>query len=269
MGWREERDEALPYAQFTQCFSPLVDHAGVARRATPVGVKERSDAGEIDAIDLVAEKVHDTPRSPVTRPARAVHGSRLSRGPGPPRRHCRELGALYRFTDARALVAYVGFYRFAASGERAATPRLSSVGSRSALALSRNRRTALWYEPRILATLADAKLAPMTARQPARYFLRRPGPRCPAGESVSRVPQVPRSDLLRNRKGSRARRFSVIQHLDGGYLKPCCPRISRHQTRLLRILPAEVESPSATPVSFPSRTSRGGMETSSRRDGTR
>jgi tetratricopeptide (TPR) repeat protein len=28
-----------------------------------------------------------------------------------------------------------------------------------ALALARNRRTALWYEPRILATLADAKLA--------------------------------------------------------------------------------------------------------------
>src|SRR5207302_9365767 len=28
-----------------------------------------------------------------------------------------------------------------------------------ALALARNRRTALWYEPRLLATLADAKLA--------------------------------------------------------------------------------------------------------------
>jgi hypothetical protein len=28
-----------------------------------------------------------------------------------------------------------------------------------ALRLARNRRTALWYEPRILATLADAKLA--------------------------------------------------------------------------------------------------------------
>src|SRR5207247_11199371 len=28
-----------------------------------------------------------------------------------------------------------------------------------ALALARNRRTALWYEPRILATLADANLA--------------------------------------------------------------------------------------------------------------
>jgi hypothetical protein len=28
-----------------------------------------------------------------------------------------------------------------------------------ALALARHRRTALWYEPRILATLADAKLA--------------------------------------------------------------------------------------------------------------
>ena len=37
-------------------------------------------------------------------------------------------------------------------------PSATSVLER-ALALARNRRTALWYEPRILAMLADAKLA--------------------------------------------------------------------------------------------------------------
>jgi transposase len=44
-----------------------------------------------------------------------------------------ELGALTRFTNARALVAYVGFYPVIhESGDRAATPRLSPVGSRVA-----------------------------------------------------------------------------------------------------------------------------------------
>ena len=44
-----------------------------------------------------------------------------------------ELGALTRFTDARALVAYVGFYPVIQErGDRAATPRLSRVGSRLA-----------------------------------------------------------------------------------------------------------------------------------------
>jgi|GEM_PF-4878649 len=44
-----------------------------------------------------------------------------------------ELGAFTRFTDARALVAYVGFYPvIQESGDRAATPRLSRVGSRIA-----------------------------------------------------------------------------------------------------------------------------------------
>ena len=43
------------------------------------------------------------------------------------------IGALTRFTDARALVAYVGFYPvIPESGDRAATPRLSRVGSRIA-----------------------------------------------------------------------------------------------------------------------------------------
>ena len=44
-----------------------------------------------------------------------------------------ELGAFTRFTDARALVAYVGFYPVInESGGRAATPHLSPVGSRIA-----------------------------------------------------------------------------------------------------------------------------------------
>jgi transposase len=44
-----------------------------------------------------------------------------------------ELGALTRFTHARALVAYVGFYPvITESGERAATPHLSPAGSRIA-----------------------------------------------------------------------------------------------------------------------------------------
>src|SRR2546428_171105 len=44
-----------------------------------------------------------------------------------------ELGAFTRFIDARALVAYVGFYPVInQSGDRVATPRLSRVGSRIA-----------------------------------------------------------------------------------------------------------------------------------------
>ena len=44
-----------------------------------------------------------------------------------------ELGTVARFIDARALVAYVGFYPvIAESGERVAIPRLSAVGSRIA-----------------------------------------------------------------------------------------------------------------------------------------
>jgi len=44
-----------------------------------------------------------------------------------------ELGTLARFTDARALVAYVGFYPvITQSGERLGRPRLAAVGSRIA-----------------------------------------------------------------------------------------------------------------------------------------
>src|SRR5438445_2042166 len=62
-----------------------------------------------------------------------------------------ELGAFTRFTDARALVAYVGFYPVInESGARAATPRLSRVGSRIArhslylAAVNAVRRSAAW-----------------------------------------------------------------------------------------------------------------------------
>jgi transposase len=62
-----------------------------------------------------------------------------------------ELGALVRFTDARALVAYVGFYPvITESGERIGTPRLSAVGSRIArqalylAAVNAVRRSAEW-----------------------------------------------------------------------------------------------------------------------------
>ena len=62
-----------------------------------------------------------------------------------------ELGTLTRFTGARALVAYVGFYPVInQSGDRAATPRLSRVGSRIArhslylAAVNAVRRSAEW-----------------------------------------------------------------------------------------------------------------------------
>lgn len=62
-----------------------------------------------------------------------------------------ELGVLARFTNARALVAYAGFYPvIAESGERVATPRLSAVGSRIArqalylAAVNAVRRSAEW-----------------------------------------------------------------------------------------------------------------------------
>jgi transposase IS116/IS110/IS902 family protein len=61
------------------------------------------------------------------------------------------LGALTHFTDTRALVAYVAFYPvISESGERAATPRLSPVGSRIArhalylAAVNAVRRSAEW-----------------------------------------------------------------------------------------------------------------------------
>ena len=59
--------------------------------------------------------------------------------------------AFTRFTDARALVAYVGFYPVInESGDRAAPPRLSPVGSRIArhslylAAVNAVRRSAEW-----------------------------------------------------------------------------------------------------------------------------
>jgi len=62
-----------------------------------------------------------------------------------------ELGVLARFTNARALVAYAGFYPvIAESGGRVATPRLSAVGSRIArqalylAAVNAVRRSAEW-----------------------------------------------------------------------------------------------------------------------------
>lgn len=62
-----------------------------------------------------------------------------------------EIGALARFTDARALVAYVGFYPvITQSGERVGTPRLSPAGSRIArhalylAAVNAIRRSAEW-----------------------------------------------------------------------------------------------------------------------------
>lgn len=62
-----------------------------------------------------------------------------------------ELGTLARFDDARALVAYVGFYPvITESGERVGIPRLSPVGSRIArhslylAAVNAVRRSAEW-----------------------------------------------------------------------------------------------------------------------------
>lgn len=62
-----------------------------------------------------------------------------------------ELGAPARFTDAQALVAYVGFYPvITESGQRVGTPRLSPVGSRIArralylAAVNAVRRSAEW-----------------------------------------------------------------------------------------------------------------------------
>jgi transposase len=62
-----------------------------------------------------------------------------------------ELGTLTRVTDARALVAYVGFYPVIhESGDRAAPPRLSPVGPRLArrslylAAVNAVRRSAEW-----------------------------------------------------------------------------------------------------------------------------
>lgn len=62
-----------------------------------------------------------------------------------------ELGAPARFTDAHALVAYVGFYPvITESGQHVGRPRLSAVGSRIArrtlylAAVNAVRRSAEW-----------------------------------------------------------------------------------------------------------------------------
>ncbi|PYN24556.1 MAG: hypothetical protein DMD76_14735 [Candidatus Rokuibacteriota bacterium] len=62
-----------------------------------------------------------------------------------------ERGSVFSRVEA---AAFLGAAELADGDLTAATSVLER-----ALALARNRRTALWYEPRILATLADAKLA--------------------------------------------------------------------------------------------------------------
>ena len=62
-----------------------------------------------------------------------------------------EHGSVFSRVEA---AAFLGAAEFADGDLTAATSVLER-----ALALARDRRTALWYEPRILATLADAKLA--------------------------------------------------------------------------------------------------------------
>jgi class 3 adenylate cyclase len=62
-----------------------------------------------------------------------------------------ERGSLFSRVEA---AAFLGAAELADGGLTAATSVLER-----ALALARDRRTALWYEPRILATLAEAKLA--------------------------------------------------------------------------------------------------------------
>ncbi len=62
-----------------------------------------------------------------------------------------EHGSVFSRVEA---AAFLGAAELADGDLTAATSALAR-----ALALARHRRTALWYEPRILATLADAKLA--------------------------------------------------------------------------------------------------------------
>src|SRR5207245_9017193 len=62
-----------------------------------------------------------------------------------------ECGSVFSRVEA---AAFLGAAELADGDLTAATSVLAG-----ALALARNRRTALWYEPRLLATLADAKLA--------------------------------------------------------------------------------------------------------------
>ena len=64
--------------------------------------------------------------------------------------------------------AFLGAAELADGDIEAATGMLEK-----ALVLARDRRTALWYEPRILATLADAKRAAGDRWEPARFS---PGP---------------------------------------------------------------------------------------------
>src|SRR5262249_38725889 len=62
-----------------------------------------------------------------------------------------ECGSVFSQVEA---AAFLGAAELASGNLTAAATALEQ-----ALALARNRRTALWYQPRILATLADAKLA--------------------------------------------------------------------------------------------------------------
>src|SRR5213596_3556496 len=78
------------------------------------------------------------------RPGALAHGRRAVE-------LAEERGSVFSRVEA---AAFLGAAELADGDLTAATSVLER-----ALALARNRRTALWYEPRILATLADAKLA--------------------------------------------------------------------------------------------------------------
>src|SRR5207253_328860 len=114
----------------------MADRKAAAARAhvvrTLVGQLERLTTA-IDEVDRAATTLLP-PSDPGTGPSDAELLQTIPGiGPQTAATLLGELGTLTRFTDARALVAYVGFYPVIhESGDRAATPRLSRVGSRIA-----------------------------------------------------------------------------------------------------------------------------------------
>jgi len=104
----------------------------VALREHRIAVLERLTSA-IDEVDRAATALLP-PSEPGTGPSDAELRQTIPGiGPQTAATLLGKLGAFTRFTDARALVAYVGFYPVInQSGDRAATPRLSRVGPRIA-----------------------------------------------------------------------------------------------------------------------------------------
>ena len=123
--------------------SAYLGHAAEAQAALEALLAEESDSG-LQTLYGTHGFLCEVLRLRGDLPGALAHGRRAVA-------LAEERGSAFSRVEA---AAFLGSTELAAGDVTAATSALST-----ALALARTRRTALWYEPRILATLADARLA--------------------------------------------------------------------------------------------------------------